>query len=120
MHIDWPRVLPVIVSIGIIIAIAVLRQYSRTFAAIAAVMPINIPLGMWIVVSGETGESAQAALADFSRALLVNIIPTLLFMAAAWWLTREGYGLLPTIIGGYVVWGLGLLAIFWLRGQLGG
>ena len=52
MSIDWQRVLPVAVSIGIIIAVAVLRQYSKTFAAIAATMPINVPLALWIIYSG--------------------------------------------------------------------
>ncbi len=46
MTIDWSRVTPVLISIGIIIGIAILRQYSKTIAAIAATMPINIPLRM--------------------------------------------------------------------------
>lgn len=107
------RVLPVIVSILIIIAIAILRQYSRTLAAIIAVMPINIPLGMWIVYAGS--EDSQVALTEFSEALLLNIIPTLLFMVVAWQTTRLGWGLLPTIAAGYAVWSVGLLAVFGLR-----
>lgn len=117
MILNMPKILPVIVSIGIIIAIAILREYSRTFAAIAAVMPINIPLGMWIVTAGE--ENAQAALTEFSSALLLNIVPTIGFMIVAWQMTRAGYGLIPTIIGGYLLWGVLLLVVFGLRHWLG-
>jgi hypothetical protein len=59
MQIDVQRILPVLVSILIIISVAVLRQYSKTFAAIAATMPINIPLGLWIVYAGEQGMPRQ-------------------------------------------------------------
>src|SRR5438045_9454537 len=100
MTIDWSRVIPVIVSIAIIIAIAIVRQYSRAFAAIAATMPINIPLGMWIIYSGT--EDRQAALAEFSEAVLLNILPSLGFIVVAWQMTKAGYPLLPTIFVGYI------------------
>ncbi|GAB4517084.1 MAG: hypothetical protein OHK0046_23380 [Anaerolineae bacterium] len=114
MTIHWDRVLPVIVSILVIIAIAILRNYSKTFASIAAVMPINIPLGMWIVYAGS--EDKQADLRIFSEALLLNIVPTLLFMVVAWQTTRAGWGLLPTILAGYAVWAVGMLIVFAVRG----
>ncbi|MFW5748014.1 MAG: hypothetical protein ACOCYT_00215 [Chloroflexota bacterium] len=116
MTINWERTLPVIVSILIIIAIAVLRQYSKTLAAIVAVMPINIPLGMWIVYAGS--DDKQTALIDFSSALFVNIIPTLFFMLTAWQLARAGYGLVPTIAGGYAVWAVCLGLVFAARAYL--
>ena len=115
MTIHWERIAPVIVSILIIIAIAILRQYSKVFASIAAVMPINVPLGMWIVAAGE--DNPQEALATFSEALLVNIVPTILFLVVAWQMTRAGHGLLPTILVGYAVWAIALLIVFALRGQ---
>ena len=117
MALSWNRILPVIVSILIIIAIAILRNYSKTFAAIAAVMPINIPLGMWIVYAGE--ENKQAALSDFSEALLLNIIPTLVFMLVAWQTTRAGWDLVPTIVTGYMGWAVALALVFFIRSQLG-
>jgi len=117
ISLDWNRLLPVIVSILIIIAIAVLRQYSRTLSAIIAVMPLNIPLGMWIIYAG--AEDGQQAITEFNQALLINIIPTLFFMLVAWQLTRAGWGLWPTIGAGYAVWGAGLLLLVWLRGLLG-
>ncbi len=113
MSINWERTLPVLVSIGIIIAIAILRQYSRNLAAIVAVMPINIPLGMWIVYSG--ADDKQLALTEFSGALFVNIIPSIGFMLVAWQMSRMGYDLIPTIVTGYAVWLVGLGFIFLLR-----
>jgi len=113
MSIDWNRILPVIVSILIIIGIAILRNYSRTAAAIIAVMPINVPLGMWIVYAGE--DDGQAALADFSEALLLNIVPSLFFIVVAWQMTARGYGLWETIGVSYVVWAVVLGVVFVIR-----
>ncbi len=118
MTLDWSKLLPVLVSIAIIISVALLRQYSRTLAAIAAVMPINIPLGMWIVYAG--GENKQVELAQFTDSLLVNILPTLLFIVVVWQTTRHGMGLLPSIVLGYIVWAVGMGLIFLLRAWLGG
>ena len=114
MTLDWQRTLPVIVSILIIITIGILRQYSRMFAAVVAVMPINIPLGMWIIYAGE--EDGPAALKEFSGALFINIIPTLVFLVVVWQTTRVGWGLLPTIAAGYLAWGIGVGLILLLRG----
>jgi hypothetical protein len=115
MQIDWSRVIPVIVSIIIIILVAILRQYSRMFAAIAATMPINIPLGMWIIYAGD---DKQTALAEFSEAAVVNIMPTVAFVIAAWLMTRSGHALLPTIVVGYLVWGVCLGVVLLIRAQL--
>lgn len=121
MTVAWNRILPVIVSILIIIAIAVLRNYSRTFAAIAATMPINIPLGMWIIYAGEDDPGARRmVLADFNQALLLNILPTLLFMIVAWRVTRAGWDLIPAIAAGYAMWAVGMGAVVLLRSVFGG
>lgn len=117
MSINWNKSLPVIVSIIIILLIAVLRQYSKTLSAIVATMPVNIPLGMWIIYAGE--EDGQQALTEFSEALLLNIIPTIMFMLVAWQTTKLGWELLPTVGAGYVVWGIGLLGVLFIRQQLG-
>jgi mannose/fructose/N-acetylgalactosamine-specific phosphotransferase system component IID len=116
MQIEWSRVIPVIVSIIIIILVAILRQYSKMFAAIAATMPINIPLGMWIIYAGD---DKQTALADFSEAVMINILPTLAFIVTAWLMAKAGHALLPTILVGYLVWGVCLGAVLIIRAQLG-
>jgi positive regulator of sigma E activity len=119
MVIVWSKIAPVLVSIGVIIAVALLREYSKTFAAIAATMPINVPLGLWIIYAGTDGGEAEKhkAMADFGELLLVNIFPTVGFLIAAWLLTRSGQGLVATIVGGYVVWGVLLAAVLIVRGR---
>lgn len=111
MSIEWGRALPVIVSILIIIAVAVLRQYSRTFAAIAATMPINIPLALWIIYD----RSDRAGNAEFFETLLIGLPATMLFILAAWLAARAGWGLLPVILVGYAAWGVALLLGLWLK-----
>jgi len=117
MNIAWDKILPVIVSIIIIIAIAVLREHSRTLAAIAATMPINIPLGMWIVYAGDGG--GAAAMQQFTEAVFINIWSTIGFLLVVWLAARAGWSLLPMIAAGYVAWGIGLGAIVLARQVLG-
>jgi hypothetical protein len=120
MTIDWTKVAPVALSIGVILAVAVLRQYSKTIAAIAAVMPINIPLAMWIIYSGTTEAERQTVFTDFTATMTINLIATFCFGIAAWYLAKMGYGLLPTIGGGYMVWGITMLVIYGIRTLWGG
>jgi positive regulator of sigma E activity len=116
--IDWNRVLPVLISIGIIISVAILRQYSKTFAAIAATMPINVPLGLWIVYAG--APDPEASLREFSEAALLNIFPTVFFIIAAYFAARAGLAIIPTILIGYVVWAVSLGGIYLIRSLIMG
>ena len=116
MEIAWQKVLPVIVSIIIIITIAVLREYSKTLAAIASTMPVNIPLGMWIIAAGDAD---QATMQQFTAALFINIWPTIGFLLVAWLAARAGWGLVPMIAAGYVAWAIGLGAILLVRQAIG-
>jgi hypothetical protein len=102
------KALPVITSIGIILLVAFLRDRSKTLAAILATMPINIPLGLWVVFGGN--ESQQAELL-FVRALVPGLAATMLWVVAVYVLVRMGFSLWVGIAGGYVVWGL-LMFIF--------
>jgi hypothetical protein len=116
MQIVWPKVLPVLVSIGIIIAVALLREVSKTFAVIAATMPINIPLSMWII---SANSEDPKALENLLSLVAVNIIPTVIFVWVAWQATRMGATLWGSIGIGYVVWGLAQLGIMLARQALG-
>ncbi len=117
MNVALAKLLPVAVSIVIIIGVAVLREYSRTFAAIAATMPLNIPLGMWIIYAG--ADDKPQAMQEFTRAVLVNIVPTLIFMLIAYVLVRAGWGLVPTIIVSYIGWAVALGGVFLAQRLLG-
>jgi hypothetical protein len=114
MSIDWNRVIPVLVSIGIIVSVAVLRNYSKQLAAIAATMPINIPLGLWIIYAGEGTNTPQVQ--AFAQSIAINMIPTILFAFVAYFALKAGWTLIPTLALGYVVWGVSLGISYWLRG----
>lgn len=118
MSIDWRSVLPVIISIGIIIAIAIARHYAKALAPILATMPVNITLAMWIVNAADP--SGQAGLAPFVLDLFVNLLAALVFLAGAWLAARAGWSLGPVIVAGYVAWGVALGAILLARRLLGG
>lgn len=116
MEIAWARVLPVIVSIIIIITIAIVREYSKALAAVLSTMPINIALALWIVYSGD---SSTATMEPFARSLMLNILPTLLFLLVAWLAARAGWGLVPILVAGYVSWAVGLGVLLLIRQILG-
>jgi drug/metabolite transporter (DMT)-like permease len=117
MTVDWQRVLPVIASIFIIVGVAVARQYSRVLAPILATMPINIPLTLWIVYAAERGDPASTE--QFIGDVLINLIPTLGFLLVAWLAARAGWSLVAMIGAGYLMWAVGLGAIFVVRRMLG-
>ena len=115
MEIAWGKIAPVIVSIIIILTIAILREYSKPLAAIAATMPINLPLGLWLVY----GTSTQAEMEQFARSLALNLVPTFAFVVIAWLAARAGWKLIPMIVAGYVGWGIGLGALMLFRRAVG-
>ena len=116
MIIVWSKVFPVIASIVIIITVAIVREFSPTIAAITATMPINIPLALWIAGAN----SSPDELDQFANGMMLGIGPTVLYLITAWLLIRAGWGTVPVIIVGYVVWGLSLGAILLVRSLVGG
>jgi hypothetical protein len=115
MTIDWQRILPVLVSIGIIIAVAVLRQHSKTFAAIAATMPINVPLALWIVYSGGSADGDREGTLRFFETMLVTLPATFVFIIVAYFAARAGWSLVPMVLVGYLAWGGTFLLLLPLR-----
>ena len=112
---SWQRALPTVASILIILLITFLRDRSRTAAAIIAVMPINVPLALWIV-SGAAGTTPQT-MAQFTRGLFVALIPGVIWLAVAYCAFRAGWSLGAVLLSAYLVWGalLGLaFAVGWL------
>ncbi len=116
---NWQQdILPVAVSIVIIILIAVLKNLSSTVAAIAGTMPINIPLALWIFYASKGDD--REAVADFIGAMIMGLIPTFLFVVVAWLTARAGWKLGPTLIAGYITWGVVLGVVLGLRRLLSG
>ncbi len=113
----WQDVVPVAASVAIIILVAVLERHSRVFAALAATMPLTIPLSMWIVYSAHQGE--PAAVSQFALSLLLSLLATLAFALTLWLTARAGFRLLPMLLTSYAVWALGAALIYLLRRRLG-
>jgi hypothetical protein len=104
----WQEVLPVIISMGVIILVAVLQRQSKLIAAVTATMPVTIPLALWIVYSSSQGD--QQSVEKFSQSLVFGIIPTAAFVVALWITARLGLKLVPMIVVAYAVWA-GILAV---------
>jgi hypothetical protein len=104
---------PVVLSILVIIAVAVIRNYSRTLAAVTATMPIAIPLSLWIIYSGFDGDRKQVQ--EYTDALPIGILSTLAFTVAVWFASRAGWKLWPMIGAGYAAWGVSLGVMLLVR-----
>jgi hypothetical protein len=105
------RWLPVATSIAIILVVAVLRDRSRSVAAVVATMPINVPLALWVISSGADGDSR--VISDFMRATLIGLAPSVVWIGIVLAATRAGWGIWPAMAVGYVVWGLLIAGLFY-------
>ena len=110
-------IVPVVLSVIVIILVAVLEKQSKLFAAFAATMPLGVPLALWIVYSANAGD--KQIVSQFSLSLLLSLIPTLAFVVAIWFAARAGMKLVPMLLTGYSVWGIGALILYLLRSTLG-
>lgn len=106
------KFIPVITSIVIILIVAVLREKSRTLAAIFGTMPINMPLAMWLVFT--SSDQSPQNFTPFVSSLITGLFTSVAWLLVVYVLLRLGYGLLVAILGGYVVWGLLIALAFWL------
>ena len=113
MLVNLHKALPVVTSIVIILVVAVVRDRSRTAAAILATMPINMVLALWIVVG--TPDATQGTLVTFIQSLLVGLVPSFIWLVVVYVAVRVGWTLTPAILAGYVVWG-GLTALAFSMG----
>jgi hypothetical protein len=111
------NILPVMASIAIIILVAIIEKRSKFVAAITAVMPIAAPLSLWIVYAANDGD--RQVMVDFSRGMLIGVLPTLGFLLAVWLGSRAGLKLIPMILMGYSVWGVGVGLTFLVKRALG-
>ncbi len=113
----WTEVVPVAISVGVIVLVAVVEKQSKLVAAVTATMPLTIPLALWIVYSSSRGD--RAAVESFTYSMIYGIIPTLAFAVALWLAARAGLKLVPMIVSGYSVWAVTLLVMLGVRRLLG-
>jgi hypothetical protein len=100
------RIAPVLASIAIVIAIAVLRDRSKTLAAITATMPINVALALWLVTVADGTD--QATVVSFTRSMFAGVVATLIWLLVVWLGARAGWGLGRLFLAGYAAWGIAL------------
>lgn len=110
-------ILPVLASIVIIILVAVIEKHSKFAAAITAVMPIGATLAIWIVYSSNKGD--PQTMDQFGQGLLIGILPTIGFIIVTWLAARAGLKLVPVLLIGYSVWGIGVGLTFLVRRLVG-
>lgn len=110
----WRQVGPVLLSVLTIIAVAVIRNYSKTLAA----TPVTIPLSLWIIYTGAKGD--RTTVSQFAGALPLGIVGTVAFTAAVWLTARAGWQLGSIIVTGYLAWGVAIGLVLALRRWLGG
>ena len=109
----WQNVLPVAISVGVIIFVAIMEKQNRLVAAVTTTMPLTAPLALWIVYSSANGD--RIAMTDFSRGMLFGVVPTLGFLVVVWLAARAGYKLLPILGFGYGAWVIGLIILIGLK-----
>lgn len=106
------KALPVATSIAVILLVAVVRERSRTLAAIIATMPINMPLAMWVVASGVGEEQMAPVMTLLTRNMLIGLVPALVWLGVVYVGLRLGWQLIPAILAGYGIWAILLGAAF--------
>ena len=110
------RIYELLVSFGILTAIAFISERSHILASVVSVMPLNITFALWFISTSTGGDAAISA--DFSRMVTFGLIPTALFAMACWFGFRQGWSLGRVLVVGYAVWlaamGLYRLIEWWL------
>jgi hypothetical protein len=106
------RLLPILTSIAILIVVGLLRDRSRTAAALLATLPINLPLALWVIAEGSGNDTRT--LTDAVRTMFIGLVPGLIWLGVVYLALRAGWGVLAAIVAGYAVWGLLIGGLFWL------
>jgi ABC-type Fe3+ transport system permease subunit len=111
------RIAPVLASIAIIIAIAVLRDRSKALAAITATMPVNVALALWLMAVADDAD--QATVVSFTQSMMAGVLATLVWLLAVWLGARAGWGLGRLYLVGYAAWGVVIGVAYLLQSLLG-
>ena len=111
------RIYQLLISFGILTAIAFISERSRVLASVVSVMPLTITFALWFVYTSDNGDPVLSA--EFSRMMTFGLIPTMLFTTACWFGFRQGWSVGRVVAVGYAVWltamGLYRLIEWWLQ-----
>lgn len=110
-------VVPVVISILVIVLVAIIEKQSKLAAAVTATMPLTVPLALWIVYVSAGGD--RVSVEQFTRSMVIGIVPTIAFVIAVWLAARAGLKLVPILVTGYGVWGLVLALVIGVKHVVG-
>ena len=110
------EVLPVLISIVIIIAVAFLQRQSKLAAAIISTTPIRAALAIWVVYAAVEGNKTEVV--KFNQSVALSLIPTFLFALTAWFAARADMKIGGILLSGYSVWAIGAGILYLLRQRL--
>jgi len=113
-----PPIARMLVAYAIITVVVLVSERSRTAAGILSTAPINVPIILWLLWSGNRGDTA--ALANVSRSMLVGIVATVVFIAVCWLGFSRRWPLPATLLAGYAAWAITAAAPVlgrWLKGS---
>jgi hypothetical protein len=96
------KVLPVLASVVIIVLVAVVQDRSRELAAVLAVMPLTVPLAVWIVFSASGRDYQQTA--HFVRSMIAGYLATVAFVVACWYGLRQHWPLPAVMVFAFGLW----------------
>jgi uncharacterized membrane protein (GlpM family) len=97
-----PTIYRILIGCGLITAVALISDRSRTLAGILGTAPINIPIVLWIIWSKDTSDYAGVELT--SRAMLLGIASTACFIAVSWYGFSRRWPFALTVGAGYLAW----------------
>ena len=97
-----PTIYRILIGCGLITAVALVSDRSRTLAGILGTAPINIPIVLWIIWSKSASDYADIELT--SRSMLLGIASTACFIAVCWYGFGRRWPFALTIGAGYLAW----------------
>ena len=92
----------ILVGCALITAVALISDRSRALAGIAATMPINITIILWIIWG--KSEREYSNIQEVSRSMLTGIFSTACFIALCWFGFNRRWSFVMTLTVGYLVW----------------
>ena len=97
-----PTTYRILVGCALITAVALISDRSRALPGIAATMPINITIILWIIWGKSDGDYMN--LQEVTRSMLPGIFSTACFIALCWFGFTRRWSFVMTITVGYLVW----------------
>ena len=96
------RIYQLLISCGVLTALAFISERSHVLASVVSVMPMNITFALWFIST--RSDSSAALSADFGRMVTFGLFPTMLFTLVCWFGFRQGWPFGRVVVFGYAIW----------------